>query len=215
MALYHGCNRVHTFDCTTARRNADERSQARRSRSGARPATGHRSSPQHRRQSGSATTMSGPGTTSRRSSATRISRSSRATPRSPRSPRRPKRVRIGLFVGANTFRNPGLAAKCLTTIDHISGGRAIMGIGGAWFEGEHTSFGIDFGSGFGQRLDWLAEAVAAAARPARWRRGHQSGGRSLRLRPPPDPAAAGAGPSADHGRWRGRAEDAADRRRAR
>ena len=73
-----------------------------------------------------------------------------------------ERVRVGLFVGANTFRNPGLATKCVTTIDHISGGRAIMGIGGAWFEGEHRAFGIDFGSGFGQRLDWLAEAVADA-----------------------------------------------------
>ena len=41
---------------------------------------------------------------------------------------------LGLFVGANTFRTPGLAVKAITTIDHISGGRAIMGIGGAWFE---------------------------------------------------------------------------------
>jgi alkanesulfonate monooxygenase SsuD/methylene tetrahydromethanopterin reductase-like flavin-dependent oxidoreductase (luciferase family) len=72
-----------------------------------------------------------------------------------------ERVRLGLFVGANTFRNPGLAVKALTTIDHISGGRAIMGVGGAWFEGEHTAFGLDFGSGFGQRLDWLAEAAGA------------------------------------------------------
>jgi alkanesulfonate monooxygenase SsuD/methylene tetrahydromethanopterin reductase-like flavin-dependent oxidoreductase (luciferase family) len=72
-----------------------------------------------------------------------------------------ERVRLGLFVGANTFRNPGLAVKALTTIDHISGGRAIMGLGGAWFEGEHTAFGFDFGRGFGQRLDWLSEAVAA------------------------------------------------------
>ena len=71
------------------------------------------------------------------------------------------RIRLGLFVGANTFRNPGLAAKALTTIDHISDGRAILGIGGAWFEPEHQAFGIDFGSGFGQRLDWLAEAVPA------------------------------------------------------
>ncbi len=71
------------------------------------------------------------------------------------------RIKLGLFVGANTFRNPGLAVKSLTTIDHISGGRAILGIGGAWFEGEHTAFGIDFGSGFGQRLDWLAEATSA------------------------------------------------------
>jgi alkanesulfonate monooxygenase SsuD/methylene tetrahydromethanopterin reductase-like flavin-dependent oxidoreductase (luciferase family) len=71
------------------------------------------------------------------------------------------RIRLGLFVGANTFRSPGLAVKAITTIDHISGGRAVMGIGGAWFEGEHRAFGIDFGSGHGQRLDWLAEAVAA------------------------------------------------------
>jgi alkanesulfonate monooxygenase SsuD/methylene tetrahydromethanopterin reductase-like flavin-dependent oxidoreductase (luciferase family) len=71
------------------------------------------------------------------------------------------RIRLGLFVGANTFRNPGLAVKAVTTIDHISGGRAIMGIGGAWFELEHRAFGFDFGAGFGQRLDWLAEAAPA------------------------------------------------------
>jgi alkanesulfonate monooxygenase SsuD/methylene tetrahydromethanopterin reductase-like flavin-dependent oxidoreductase (luciferase family) len=70
-----------------------------------------------------------------------------------------ERVQLGLFVGANPFRNPGLAVKSITTIDHISRGRAIMGIGGAWFETEHQAFGIDFGSGFGQRLDWLAEAA--------------------------------------------------------
>ena len=73
-----------------------------------------------------------------------------------------ERVRLGLFVGANTFRNPGLAVKSVATIDHVSGGRAILGIGGAWFEGEHTAFGLDFGGGFGQRLDWLGEAVDAA-----------------------------------------------------
>ena len=71
------------------------------------------------------------------------------------------RVRLGLLVGANTFRNPGVVAKMLTTIDHASGGRAIAGIGGAWMEEEHTATGIDFGSGFGQRLDWLDESVAA------------------------------------------------------
>jgi alkanesulfonate monooxygenase SsuD/methylene tetrahydromethanopterin reductase-like flavin-dependent oxidoreductase (luciferase family) len=72
-----------------------------------------------------------------------------------------ERARLGLFVGANTFRNPGVAAKAVATIDHISNGRAIMGIGGAWFGGEHQAFGIDFGTGFGQRLDWLAEAAPA------------------------------------------------------
>ncbi len=70
-----------------------------------------------------------------------------------------ERTRLGLLVGANTFRNPGLPAKNATTLDHISGGRAILGIGGAWFEVEHEIHGIDFGSGFGQRLDWLDEAV--------------------------------------------------------
>jgi alkanesulfonate monooxygenase SsuD/methylene tetrahydromethanopterin reductase-like flavin-dependent oxidoreductase (luciferase family) len=71
------------------------------------------------------------------------------------------RVRLGLLVGANTFRNPGIVTKTITTIDHISGGRAILGIGGAWMELEHTAHGIDFGTGFGQRLDWMDEAAAA------------------------------------------------------
>ena len=49
------------------------------------------------------------------------------------------------MVGANTFRNPGLTAKLATTLDHLSGGRAVLGIGGAWFEREHDAYGIDFG----------------------------------------------------------------------
>ena len=72
-----------------------------------------------------------------------------------------EQTRLGLLVGANTFRNPGLVAKTAATLDHISGGRAILGIGGAWMELEHQAHGIDFGSGFGQRLDWLDESVAA------------------------------------------------------
>ena len=72
-----------------------------------------------------------------------------------------QRVRLGLLVGANTFRNPGLTAKLATTLDHQSDGRAILGIGGAWFGTEHEANGIEFGSGFGQRLDWMDEAAAA------------------------------------------------------
>jgi alkanesulfonate monooxygenase SsuD/methylene tetrahydromethanopterin reductase-like flavin-dependent oxidoreductase (luciferase family) len=74
------------------------------------------------------------------------------------------KVKLGLLVGANTFRNPGLVAKTLTTLDHISDGRAIAGLGGAWFELEHEAHGIEFGSGFGQRLDWLEEATDAIER---------------------------------------------------
>ncbi len=69
------------------------------------------------------------------------------------------RVRIGLMVGANTFRAPTLTAKMATTLDHISGGRAILGVGGAWFEEEHEDFGLEFGSGFPERLRWLGDAL--------------------------------------------------------
>jgi alkanesulfonate monooxygenase SsuD/methylene tetrahydromethanopterin reductase-like flavin-dependent oxidoreductase (luciferase family) len=70
-----------------------------------------------------------------------------------------ERVRIGLMVGANPFREPTLTAKMATTLDHISGGRAILGIGAAWFAEEHEAFGLAFGSGFPERLRWLAEAL--------------------------------------------------------
>ena len=69
------------------------------------------------------------------------------------------RTRLGLLVGANTFRNPAVVAKTVATIDHISGGRAILGLGGGWHEREHAAFGVDFGRGFGDRLDWLEEAL--------------------------------------------------------
>ena len=68
-------------------------------------------------------------------------------------------VRIGLMVGANTFREPALTAKMATTLDHISNGRAILGIGGAWFETEHVAYGLEFGGGFPERLRWLGEAL--------------------------------------------------------
>ena len=74
------------------------------------------------------------------------------------------RVSLGLLVAANTFRNPGLTAKLATTLDHLSGGRAILGLGGGWFAREHEAFGIDFGGGFGERLDRLEEAVGLIER---------------------------------------------------
>jgi len=70
------------------------------------------------------------------------------------------RVRLGLLVGANSFRNPAIVAKAISTIDHISGGRAMLGLGGAWHEREHDAYGIDFGASLGERLRWLDEALS-------------------------------------------------------
>jgi F420-dependent oxidoreductase-like protein len=75
-----------------------------------------------------------------------------------------ERVRLGLMVGANTFRDPGLVAKMAATVDHASGGRAILGLGAAWFEFEHRAHGIPFGRSPGERLRWLDEAVGVVRR---------------------------------------------------
>ncbi len=70
-----------------------------------------------------------------------------------------RRVELGLLVGANTFRNPGVVAKMATTIDHVSGGRAILGLGAAWEEDEQRAHGIDPGRSLGERIDWLDESL--------------------------------------------------------
>ncbi len=70
-----------------------------------------------------------------------------------------ERVRVGLMVGANTFREPTLTAKIATTLDHISNGRAILGIGAAWFRTEHEAFGFEYGDGPPERLRWLGQAL--------------------------------------------------------
>ncbi len=70
-----------------------------------------------------------------------------------------QRATVGLMVGANTFREPSLVAKMATTLDHISGGRAVLGIGAAWFETEHRAYGFPYGSGAPERLRWLGEAL--------------------------------------------------------
>jgi alkanesulfonate monooxygenase SsuD/methylene tetrahydromethanopterin reductase-like flavin-dependent oxidoreductase (luciferase family) len=72
---------------------------------------------------------------------------------------RTKSVRIGLMVGANPYREPTLVAKMATTLDHISDGRAILGIGAAWNEEEANDFGFEFGTGPAERLRWLGEAL--------------------------------------------------------
>src|SRR4051812_11856877 len=57
---------------------------------------------------------------------------------------RTSKIHLGLLVGGVTSRNPALVAKITTTLDVISGGRAVLGIGAAWFEAEHNAYGFDF-----------------------------------------------------------------------
>ena len=75
--------------------------------------------------------------------------------------RETKRVRLGTLVSGVTYRNPALLAKMATTLDVISGGRAILGLGAAWNEDEHIAFGYDFPQ-VKERMDRLEEALRIA-----------------------------------------------------
>ena len=67
-------------------------------------------------------------------------------------------VRLGALVTGNTYRNPAVLAKIITALDVVSGGRAQLGIGAGWFELEHDSFGVEFGT-FTDRFEKLEEAL--------------------------------------------------------
>jgi len=74
------------------------------------------------------------------------------------------------MVGANPYRNPALVAKMATTLDHISGGRAYLGLGAAWNETEPATLASTWASGPPERLRWLREAwVMRGMLPARHR----------------------------------------------
>lgn len=69
-----------------------------------------------------------------------------------------KRLKVGLLVTGNTYRNPAVVAKMAATVDHVSGGRLILGLGAGWFELEHDAFGIPYYTP-GGRARRLVEAV--------------------------------------------------------
>lgn len=68
------------------------------------------------------------------------------------------RVRLGAFVGCAAYRNPALLAKAVTTLDVVSGGRAIFGIGSGWFEQEHHAYGYEYGT-VAERNERLVETL--------------------------------------------------------
>lgn len=71
-------------------------------------------------------------------------------------------IRLGLLVTGVTYRHPGLLAKTVTTLDVLSGGRAVLGIGAAWFEREHLGLGVPYPP-LAERFERLEEALQISA----------------------------------------------------
>jgi F420-dependent oxidoreductase-like protein len=69
-----------------------------------------------------------------------------------------RNVKLGTLVTGITYRHPGVLAKTITTLDVLSGGRAVLGIGAAWFDREHHGLGVPF-PGLGERFERLEETL--------------------------------------------------------
>jgi alkanesulfonate monooxygenase SsuD/methylene tetrahydromethanopterin reductase-like flavin-dependent oxidoreductase (luciferase family) len=73
------------------------------------------------------------------------------------------RIRLGTLVSGNTYRHPAILAKMAVTVDHISGGRVVLGLGAGWQENEHRQYGVPFFD-VGVRLARLNEACQVIKR---------------------------------------------------
>jgi F420-dependent oxidoreductase-like protein len=88
------------------------------------------------------------------------------------------RIELGLMVTGVTYRHPGLLAKIVTTLDVLSGGRAMLGLGAAWYEREHLGFGVPYPP-TGERFERLEETLQIVKQG--WADGGSYDGKHYRL----------------------------------